>query len=127
MAKVDLAELEAVCRSWPTPESDRARLRALLLRIRIERVVEGLPDTIIMAAPASRRLEHRLRLSVGEPGLDAPDRARRLQVISAAIAAYRAVCDLLHGRNPDPNPPLQDVKAWTEAVGALERELDTPA
>jgi hypothetical protein len=31
---------------------------------------------------------------------------------------------LLHGRNSDPNPPLQEVAAWTAAVDTLETVLD---
>jgi len=90
----------------------------------MERLVERLPGAIFKEKPDSRHVVRRLRLSVGAPGLDMQDRSRRLRVVTAAVTAYQEVCDLLHGRNPDPNPPLPDVDAWAVAIRALERELD---
>lgn len=120
---ITVDDLTAAYQAWPVPEHDKTKLRALVLRVRIERLVESLPTTVIAVARASRQVRRRLLLSVGQPGLDLADRHRRHRIVTAAVASYNAICDLLHGRNPDPNPPLPDVSAWAAAVDALEREL----
>lgn len=120
---VRVADLVDAYRAWPAPEYDKAKLWALILRVRIERLVEALPATVIAVARGSSQVRRRLLLSVGEPDLDAPDQHRRLRIVTTAVGAYEAICDLLHGRNPDSNPPLPDVNAWAAAVDALEREL----
>jgi hypothetical protein len=120
---VEVDDLTAGYHAWPVPEHDKTKLRALVLRVRIERLVAALPTTVIAAAGEPRQVGRRLQLSVGDPGLDVADQRRRHRVVTAAVMAYNAICDLLHGRNPDPNPPLPDVSAWAAAVDALESEL----
>lgn len=120
---VDTADLIAVYQAWPRPEYDKGLLRALLLRVRIDRVAIELPPKVIAADPDSSRVSQRLMLSIGEPGLSDDDQSRRLRIVRAAIGAYCAICDLLHARNPDPNPPVQELTTWSGVVEELEREL----
>lgn len=120
---VGVEDLIVAYRAWPGSTYDKAKLHSLVLRVRIERAVAALPATVIAAPSDSNRLSQRLLLSLGAPDLDADDQTRRLPIVMAAIATYGEICDLLHGRNPDPNPPLQDVAAWSEAVRRLETEM----
>lgn len=114
---------EAAYTAWPGTDYEKTAQRALLIRLRIEDVARGLPSTIIAGSSGSDRIRQRLMLTVGEPGLDHPDRARRLAVVRAAIGVYEAICGVLHGRDPEGRPPLADVSAWDKIVGKLEGEL----
>lgn len=120
---VPLGDLYAAYQRWPAPDYDKGALRALIIRIRIERAAETLPATVIAAPSDSTHLRRRLLLSVGEPGLDPAAQAARRRIVLTAIAAYEAICDLLHGRTSEPHPPLHDLNAWEAAVEALEQEL----
>ena len=121
--EVSVTDLENAYQAWPGGDDDKGRLRALILRVRIERAVSRLPATIIAAPPDTSHIERRLYLSTGEPGLTPKQQAHRTAVVIAAVGAYKSICDLLHGRNFDPNPPRQEVDAWMSIVGALEHEL----
>ncbi len=120
---VSIAALEAAYSGWPGTAEEKAALQVLTLRVRIERAAAALPSTIIATPPDASFVERRLYLSVGEPGLSHGHRIRRLRTVAAAMGAYGAICEVLHGRNPDPVPPLQDVQAWAAAVDGLEVEL----
>jgi hypothetical protein len=120
---VSVADLVAAYSGWPGSAEEKAALRALTLRVRIERAAAALPSTVIATPPAASFVERRLYLSVGEPGLSDGRRIRRLRAVAAAMGAYGAICDVLHGRTPDPVPPLQDVQAWALAVDGLEAEF----
>jgi hypothetical protein len=120
---VSINDLTAAYRAWPCPAYDKATLRALILRVRIERAIAALPATVISASADSTQVEQRLFLSLGDPNLTTEDQTRRLRIVLAARSTYTDICDLLHGRNPDPNPPLQDIEAWAASVNDLEDEL----
>ncbi|MET8311998.1 hypothetical protein [Micromonospora sp. NPDC005173] len=120
---VELADLQAAYRGWPGGTAEKAALAALVLRIRIERAAARLPSTVIAAKPDISMIERRLYLSIGEPGLSPEAQVRRMRAIAGALEAYVAICEILHGRNPDPAPPLKDIDAWTSAVDALEEDL----
>jgi hypothetical protein len=119
---VSMDDLEVVYRAWPAPEHDKTRLRALLLRIRLERLVDRLPTT--GCSRVRGQVARRLLLSVGEEGLTPDDRARRHRVVVAATAAYRELCDFLHARRPDLHVSVQDIDSWAAAVAAIETELE---
>ncbi|GAA1376651.1 hypothetical protein [Catellatospora chokoriensis] len=121
---VSITDLEAAYAAWPGISDAKTALWALILRVRIERAAACLPGSVIAAPPDISMVERRLHLSIGEPGLTPTDHVRRLGRVAAAVGAYSAICELLHGRNPDPTPPFQDVAAWTVAVDALESELN---
>ena len=120
---VELADLQAAYRGWPGSRSEKAALAALVLRVRIERAAARLPRTVIAAKPDVSMIERRLYLSIGEPGLSPEAQVRRMRVIAGALEAYVAICEILHGRNPDPVPSLEDLDSWTSAVDALEEDL----
>ncbi|WP_405431127.1 hypothetical protein [Micromonospora sp. NBC_00617] len=120
---VELADLQAAYRGWPGGTAEKAALAALVLRVRIERAAARLPSTVIAAKPDISMIERRLYLSIGEPGLSPEAQLCRMQTIAGALEAYVAICEILHGRNPDPTPPLKDIDAWTSAVDALEKDL----
>jgi len=103
---VELADLQAAYRGWPGSRSEKAALAALVLRVRIERAAARLPRTVIAAKPDVSMIER-----------------RRMRVIAGALEAYVAICEILHGRNPDPVPSLEDLDSWTSAVDALEEDL----
>ena len=120
---VQIADLQAAYRGWPGGRAEKAALAALVLRVRIERAAARLPSTVITVKPDISMIERRLYLSIGEPGLSPEARIRRMLVIAGALEAYGAMCEILHGRNPDPLPPLEDLDSWTSAVDALEEDL----
>jgi hypothetical protein len=120
---VQLADLHAACQGWPGSRAEKAALFALVLRVRIERAAAHLPRTVIAAKPDISMIERRLYLSIGEPGLSSEAQVRRMRVVAAALAAYVAICEVLHGRNPDPVPSPEDLDSWTLAVDALEEDL----
>jgi hypothetical protein len=120
---VSVADLENSYVSWPGDEYDKGKLWALILRVRIERVAAALPRTVIAARPDVSFVERRLFLSIGESALTQAEQQVRTAVVFSAVSVYSAICDLLHGRSADSNPPLQHVHAWTAAVQALEDEL----
>ncbi|MFI6272476.1 hypothetical protein [Micromonospora zamorensis] len=120
---VALADLQAAYRGWPGGTAEKAALAALVLRVRIERAAAGLPSTVIAAKSDISMIERRLYLSIGEPGLSPEAQLCRMQTIAGALEAYVAISEILHGRNPDPAPPLKDIDAWTLAVEALEENL----
>ncbi|TCB89388.1 hypothetical protein E0H26_27975 [Micromonospora zingiberis] len=120
---VQIADLQAAYQGWPGSQAEKAALAALVLRVRIERMAASLPSTVIAATPDISMIERRLYLSIGEPGLSPEGQTRRMRVIAGALEAYVAICEILHGRNPDPAPPLEDVASWTVAVDALEEDL----
>src|SRR5689334_5846852 len=126
MPAVTVDELVAAYHAWPDAPHDKAKLYALLLRVRVERLAASLPPTIIAAAADSTRLRQRLMLTIGAPDLTAQDQNRRFRIVTAALAAHGQICDLLHGRNPESNPHPRDVGAWTEAINELEAELASP-
>lgn len=76
---VDVAALEAAYRAWPGTVEEKTALRALTLRVRIERAAAALPPTVIMRRPDASFIERRLYLSVGEPGLSHGRRIKRLR------------------------------------------------
>ena len=118
---VSMDDLEAAYRAWPAPEHEKTRLRALLLRIRLERLVDRLPTTVCRQVRG--KVAPRLLLSVGEDGLTPDGQARRHRVVTTAVAAYRELCDFLHARRPDLHVSVQDVASWEAAVAAIEAEL----
>ncbi|RZU77136.1 hypothetical protein EV384_5850 [Micromonospora kangleipakensis] len=120
---VSINDLETAYAAWPDDPRGKTALWALILRVRIERAAANLPGTVIAAQPDISLIERRLYLSIGEPGLTHEERVRRMRVIAAGVGTYQSICELLHGRNPDPTPPIQDVEAWTAAVDNLELEL----
>ncbi|MEV0459257.1 hypothetical protein [Catellatospora methionotrophica] len=124
---LSITDLEAAYIAWPGSPAEKSALWALILRTRIERAAATLPRTVIAARPEGSMVERRLYLSLGDPALPPIAQIRRLDRVVAAIGAYTAICELLHGRNPDPRPPLQDVHAWTSAVDDLESELAAAA
>jgi hypothetical protein len=123
---VHVADLQAAYEGWPGTLNEKSTLAALVLRIRIERAATRLPRTVIAAASDISHIERRLRLSIGEPGLSPDAQTRRMRTIADATAAYTAICDLLHGRNPNPSPSLNELALWTAAVDALEDDLNSP-
>jgi hypothetical protein len=125
MPATSIEDLIAAYDAWPGTTYDKGTLRALVLRVRVERLAAALPATTIAVPADSSHIRQRLMLFIGEPGLNAEHRTRRLRVVMAAVKTYNEVCDLLHGRNPDPTPPLSDVAAWATSVDNLERELAT--
>ncbi|GAA3759478.1 hypothetical protein GCM10022225_51150 [Plantactinospora mayteni] len=118
-----VADLQTAYGAWPGTPYKKSFLLALILRVRVEQVVEGLPPTVIAGTPASNRVNQRLMLTLGEPGLRPQAQEARMQVVRSGLAVYKQICDVLHGRVPDPYIPLADVPAWTAAVEALEREF----
>lgn len=120
--RVPYEELTTAYAAWPGTEHDKTTLKALLLRYRIEAVAARLPSTVVTSA-GTTRVSQRLMLAVGEPGLDDGHRIRRLGIVRAAVAAYHAICDVLHGRDPDIRPALALVSAWEQAVARLEEEF----
>ncbi|MET8152841.1 hypothetical protein ACIBSW_21930 [Actinoplanes sp. NPDC049668] len=120
---VHVADLQAACRGWPGSRAEKAALAALVLRVRIERAAARLPSTVIATKPDISMIERRLYLSIGEPGLSHEAQIRRMLVIAGALQAYVAICEILHGRDPDPLPSLEDLDAWTVAVDALDEDL----
>lgn len=120
---VHVADLQAAYRGWPGGNAEKTALAALVLRVRIERAAARLPRTVIATGPDISQIERRLLLSIGEPGLSPDAQARRMRTVADAIATYAAICDLLHGRNADPVPSLDQVGSWTVAVDALEGDL----
>lgn len=120
--------LAAAYLAWPGLDHDKTSLRALMLRLHVERLAQGLPSSVISAPPDSSRIGQRLMLTIGEPGLGPIEQATRLAAVTAAIAAYNDICEVLHGRNPEGNPPVADIEAWERAVLALEESITaTPA
>jgi hypothetical protein len=120
---VHIRDLEAAFESWPGDLYEKGRLRAFLLRVRIEAVVSSLPASVVSTVGSSDRAARRLLMSIGEPNLDAKDQARRWVVVKEAIAAYEEICDLLHGGDPHPYPPLPELATWSRIVEALELEF----
>jgi hypothetical protein len=121
--EVHIRDLQAAYDQWPGSPAEKAALAAMVLRVRIERAAARLPRTVIAAGPDISMVERRLYLSIGEPGLPHEGQVRRMQVVASALEAYGAICEVLHGRNPDPLPPLEDLDSWTRAVDALEEDL----
>lgn len=115
--------LEAAYTAWPGTDNEKTAQKALLIRLRIEDVARGLPTSVIAGPSGSDRIRQRLVLSVGAPNLAQTDRERRLAVVRAAVRVYKAICGVLHGRDPEGRPPLADVIAWDKIIGELEREL----
>jgi hypothetical protein len=115
-------EFAAAYTAWPGTEHDKTTLKALLLRYRIEAVAARVPSTVVTSA-GTNRIPQRLMLAVGEPGLDDAHRVRRVGIVRAAVAAYHAICDVLHGRDPEVRPALALVSAWEQAVVRLEEEF----
>jgi len=120
--RVPVDEFAAAYAAWPGTEHDKTTLKALLLRYRIEAVAARIPSTVVIAA-GTTRVPQRLMLAVGEPGLDDGQRVRRLRIVRAAVAAYHAICDVLHGRDPEARPALARVTDWEQAVARLEEEF----
>lgn len=121
--KRELDELDNAYVALPGSDYDKARFQAVLLRCRIERVVMGLPPTIVRSPPSARHIRHRLLATVGEPGLGRADQDRRLRIVRDTAFVYEALCDLLHGRTTGIYPSTQDLVAWARDIHALEREL----
>jgi len=94
-----------------------------MIRLRIERIVRLLPTTVIAVPPESSRIRQRLTLSIGEADLSPDARLARIITVQAVGAAYDEICEILHGRNPDSNPPIVDVEAWEQSVRLLEEDL----
>jgi hypothetical protein len=89
----------------------------------VEAVVFNLPPSLVREEGSSDRVARKLLLSIGEPGLDSVGQQRRWHVVKAAIAAYEQICDLLHGEDPHPYPPLAELAFWSRIVDDLEREF----
>ncbi|GIE36141.1 hypothetical protein Ait01nite_091860 [Actinoplanes italicus] len=121
--EIHIRDLQAAYNRWPGRPAEKTALAAIVLRVRIERAAARLPRTVIAAQPDISMVERRLYLSIGEAGLSHEGQVRRMQVIAGALEAYGAICEVLHGRNPDPLPPLEDLESWTRAVDALEKDL----
>jgi hypothetical protein len=121
--KVAIERLASAYDAWPGDDHDKTAQMTLLLRLRIEAVVRALPPTVIVAAPSGSAVRRRLALAIGEPGLDPVRRTQRIATVRAAATAYEALCDVLHGRNPENRPPLTDVREWRQIVAALEAEF----
>jgi hypothetical protein len=120
--RVPADEFAVAYAAWPRPEHDKTALKALLLRYRIEAVAARVASTVVTSA-GTTRIPQRLMLSVGEPGLDDAQQRRRLAIVRPALAAYHAICDVLHGRDPEGRPALALVAAWEQAVERLEEEF----
>lgn len=119
-------ELAAAFEAWPGSPYDKGRLLAFILRIRIEAVVASIPRTVVLTDGEVDRVGRKLLLSIGEPDLCEKSQRRRFRIVRTAIAAHEQICDLLHGRDPHPYPPVADLVAWSDAVEALEAELGMP-
>jgi hypothetical protein len=120
---VHVADLQAAYLDWPGTQAEKTAVGALVLRVRIERAAARLPGTVIAAEPDISMIERRLYLSIGEPGLSLEAQLRRMRVVAGALEAYVAICEILHGRNPDPLPSVEDLASWTAAVDNLEEDL----
>lgn len=121
--RVDLNDLASAYESWPGSGYTKAAMLALVLRLRIERVVEGLPAAIVRAPGRIDNLHRRLLLAIGESSLTRNDRQRRDRVIRAAIRAHQQICSVLHGRDLGRYPQVVDLYEWLRVVEALEAEL----
>jgi hypothetical protein len=121
--KRELHELRDAYTALPGSAHEKARFQAVLLRCRIERVVIGLPPTIVRPSSSARHVRRRLLATVGEPGLSRARQNERAVTVGAAASVYEALCDLLHGRTTGIYPCTHDLVAWNRQVEELEREL----
>jgi len=121
--KQEVTALEAGYVRLPGDDQQKLRLRAVILRIRIEAVVLSITTGVFTDNNWPSRVRHKLLLSVGAPGLSADRRVERLRVVRRASSTYESLCDLLHGNGPGLHPPLGDLNLWSDAVDELEAEL----
>jgi hypothetical protein len=121
--KQEVASLEAAYVSLPGSDQEKLRLRAVILRCRIEVVVLSITTGVFADNNWPSRVRHKLLVSVGAPGLSADRRLQRLAVVRRASSTYEALCDLLHGNGSGLHPPLGDINRWSMAVDELEAEF----
>lgn len=121
--KQEVTALEAGYASLPGSDQDKLRLRAVILRFRIEAVVLSITTGVFADNNWPSRVRHKLLMSVGTPGLSADARVQRLAVVRRASSTYEELCDLLHGNGPGLHPPLGDLKLWSIVVDELEAEF----
>lgn len=117
-------DLTSAYEAWPAPIHDKCLLRALVLRVQIEQIVAALPSTVIAGQPDITNVSRRLFLSIGEPGLDDDRRSRRLLIVWRAVAVYKQLCDLLHGRKSSTRLPTSQMDDWASIIQELSDELE---
>jgi hypothetical protein len=65
MVRLSREQLQTAYDRWPAAEHDKTTIRALLLRLRIEEVVRGLPRAVIAGQAGHSNVARRLRLTIG--------------------------------------------------------------
>jgi hypothetical protein len=101
----------------------KARLRAALLRMRIERIVLDLPATVVHPSDRATCVRYKLLVSAGDPALPAYARQDRLRLAWRTAAAYAALSSVLHGHTASLYPSEHDLDAWDAEITALETHL----
>lgn len=119
-----VTDLTSAYEAWPAPHHDKCLLRALVLRVQIEQVVAALPSTVIAGPPGTTSVSRRLFLAIGEPGLGDDRRGRRLLIVWRAVAVYKQLCDLLHGRKSSTRLPASQMDDWARVIQELSDDLD---
>src|SRR4051812_43551375 len=114
-----IQDITDACSNWPGTEFGQALMRLTLLRIRIERFAMGLPGSVIRADDSESSVARRLLMWIGEPGLRAVDHDNRLVIVRRAIAAYKLLSDVTHGRAGDPFLTQPELLRLEHAVQAL--------
>lgn len=121
--KLPIAELVEACDGLPGPAHEKRRLRAVVLRCRIERLVIDLPPSVIRGAGSPRQVRLRLLAAVGEPGLTHTQRSERLHGLERAATAYEALCEVLHGDSIGLYPSAYDLAVWERDIEIAELQL----
>jgi hypothetical protein len=124
--KQSVAALEAGYDSLPGSEQDKLRLKAVILRFRIEAVVLSITIGVFTDNTWPNHVRHKLLVSVGAPGLSPDQRTDRLRIVRRGASTYESLCRLLHGDVSGLHPPLGDLAVWTRAVDELEAEFARP-
>lgn len=121
--KLSIAELSAGYDALPGSLHDKRRLKAVLLRCRLERVVLDLPPSVIKGAGRADRIRVRLLASLGEPGLTEEVQDARLSVVHRTATTYEALCAVLHGDSTSLYPSIHDLEGWESDVADAERHF----
>jgi hypothetical protein len=121
-----IKDMADACAGWPGTDFGQALMRLALLKIRIERFVVSLPDSVVRVGSQEGFVARKLLLWLGEPGLWAAEHDTRLVVVRRAIAAYRLLSDVTHGRAGDPFLSRPELLRLEDAVLALEQSMEGP-